>query len=460
MPALRMLATSADDSRRVMAPKNFKNLGDQDGMVLIEIVVSAMLLVIVALGVFTAFDAGTRATAQERHRARAQSIAEGDVERMRGMRVADLSSLDATRTVTFDGMNYTVRSRAIFVNEPAVTSTCAAGTGSRDLIQVTSTVTWSSIGTRPPVTVSSLVSPPNGSVVPNSGSLLASVKDSRAAGMSGVTMTGSGAGSFSGTTAAGGCVLWRNLPAGNYTLNFSGAAAGKVDPDGASPTGQTVSVVAGGTNTVDYVFDSPGRIQNVAFTTRDYSNNLDATTWDSMVVDQTGMTTSRVFTGARALNLSTPTTLFPFTSPYSVYTGTCGDNNPGGGNGLGSSLVPVGGSVTGPTLQMPSLQVTLWSGSSSSSPGSRVSGGDVTAFDDNCDVQRTLTTSTNSNGQVPDASGRPMINLPYSDDYDICANNSAGTDRRIISNFALTSSGSSGTPLNVYLGGQPSGSCP
>ena len=76
---------------------------DQGGFILIEIVVSAMLLVIVALGVFVAFDAGTRATAQERHRARAHSLAEADVERMRAMRVADLSGLDQQRTTPLDG---------------------------------------------------------------------------------------------------------------------------------------------------------------------------------------------------------------------------------------------------------------------------------------------------------------------------------------------------------------------
>jgi hypothetical protein len=53
-----------------------------------------------------------------------------------------------------------------------------------------------------------------------------------------------------------------------------------------------------------------------------------------------------------------------------------------------------------------------------------------------------------------------MIGLPYSTDYDICANNSGQTDRRFISNFSLTSSGSSGTPLNIYLGGTTGGSCP
>jgi Tfp pilus assembly protein PilV len=430
-------------------------------VILIEIVVSAMLLVIVALGVFTAFDAGTRATAQERHRARANALAEQDVERMRGMRIADLSGLNQTRTVTLDGLNYSVRSLSTFVNEPATTSTCAAGTGSRDLIQVTSTVTWSSIGTRPPVTVSSLVSPPNGSVVPNSGSLLASVKDSRAAGISGVTMTGSGPGSFSGTTAAGGCVLWRNLPQGTYSLGFGGTAAGKVDEEGNPPAAQTVSVVAGATNTVSYVFDTPGRIQNIAFRTRDYSNNLDVITWDSVVLDQTGMDSARAFTFARALNFTTPTSIFPFTSPYSVYAGTCGLNNPGSGSGMGSSTVPIGGTVTGPTLQLPSLLVTVFSGTSSSSPGSPVSGGDITVYDDNCDFQRTLTTSTNSSGRVPDdGSGRPMTGLPYGTNYDICANNSGGTDRRVVSDFDVVSSGSTGTALNIYIGGTTGGSCP
>ena len=458
MPALRMLRTMG----KLMTKRTPTRLHtDQGGFILIEIVVSAMLLVIVALGVFTAFDAGTRATAGERHRARANSLAEQDVERMRGMRIADLSGLNQTRIVTLDGLNYTIDSEATFVNEPATTSTCSAGTGSRDLIQVTSTVTWATIGTRPAVTVSSLVSPPNGSVVPNSGSLLASVKDSRSAGISGVSMTGSGPGSFSGTTAAGGCVLWRNLPQGTYTLTFGGAAAGMVDEDGNGPTAQTVSVVAGATNTVSYLFDSPGAIQNIAFRTRDYNNNLDATTWDSVVVDQTGMTSARVFTGPKALNLTTPTSLFPFTSPYALYAGTCGDNNPGGGNGLGSATVPVGGSVTGPTLQLPSLHVTLFSGSAWWNPGSRVQGGDVTVYDDDCNVQRTLTTSTNSSGQVPDdASGRPMIGLPYGTNYDICANNASQTDRRVISNFDLVSSGSSGTDLNIYLGGTSGGSCP
>jgi hypothetical protein len=259
------------------------------------------------------------------------------------------------------------------------------------------------------------------------------------------------------------------VPQGNYNLSFGGAAAGKVDPDGNAPAPQTVSVVAGSTNTVNYLFDSPGRIQNVAFTTRNYANQLRAMTWDSMVVDQTGMTTARTFTSTsgRVLNMSTPMTMFPFTSPYAVYAGTCGDNNPTGGNGLGSALVPVGGTVTGPTIQLPSLQVTVYTGNNTSSP--RAVNADVTATDRNCGVTRSLTPgtssalNTNSNGQIPDDTSvtpnRPMIGLPYSDDYEICANNAAGSDERKVST-SLTSSGANGTTLNIFLGGAPSGTCP
>lgn len=444
--------------------ENLKRISsDQAGFALVEIVVSALLLVIVSVGVFTAFDSGTRATAQERHRARANEIADADLARMRSMRIANLSSLNQTRTLTYDAIVYTIVSRADFVTENATTSTCSAGVGSRDYLKISTSVTWLGIGSRPPVTAASIVSPPSGSVVPNSGSLLVSVDDSRSNPMSGVTLTGGGAGSFSGTTGANGCVLWRNLPAGNYTMNASGAASGKVDPDGNPPAPQTVSVVAQSTNTVTLQYDSPGRIQNINFRTRDYADTLVTSTADAVVVDQTGMQSAKVFGtggGTRASSFTTTMTLFPYISTYTLYAGSCGSNNPGTGGALASSTVPVGGTgnLAAPGyIQLPALHVTLWSGTDAGTPGTRVSGGDVTVFDDNCNVQRTLTTNTNSQGQVPVGGD---IGLPYSTDYHICGNNSAKTDRRVISNFPLTAVGTAGTDLNIYLQGTTGAECP
>jgi Tfp pilus assembly protein PilV len=443
----------------------------EDGMALIEILISSMLIIVVAMGVFTAFDAGTRATAEERHRARAHALAEADIARMQAMRIAELAGHDQTRNITQDGQSYTVRSQAVFVDEPATTSTCATGSGSRDYLQIRSTVTWPSIGSRPPVSIASVVSPPNGSIVPNSGALLVSVKDSRDAGVPGVSLSGSGAGSFSGSTGPTGCVLWRNLPTGNYTMTVGGAANGKVDPDGNPPAAQTVSIVAQSTNTVNLVLDSPGSISNVTFRTRDYSNNLVTSSADGLVADNTGMAVSKVYNapgGVRATSISTTATLFPFTSPYSVYAGTCGSNNPGSGGALGSATVPVGGSGTLATpgyIQLPSLLVNVWSGTSSISPGSRLSGAKVTARDRGCNVTRTLTpaTGTDANGRIPVVSGVLATGLPFGE-YDVCAVNSTaptgGTDRRLMTNVAVQSVGSTGTTLNIYLGGQPIGTCP
>lgn len=440
--------------------RRLNEIRNDDGMALIEILISSLLLVIVAVGVFTAFDAGTRASAEERHRARAQALAEADIARMQAMRIADLAGLDQTRNVTQDGLSYTIRSRTLFVDEPASTSTCATGAGSRDYLQIRSTVTWPSIGSRPPVSISSIVSPPNGSIVPNSGALLVNVEDSRSDGIQGVTLSGSGAGSFSGTTGPTGCVLWRNLPAGNYTMSVGGSASGKVDPNGSAPTAKTVSIVAQSTNTVNLQYDSPGAIENVSFRTRDYANTLIASSAHSIVVDNTNMDMAKIFTapgGVRQPVLATPVTLFPFTSPYAVYAGNCGANNPSSGAALGSATVPVGGTTglaTPGYIQLPALHVYVYTGTSTGSPPA--AGARVTVRDRGCNVTRVLTSATDVNGRIPVPGD---VGLPYGA-YDVCAVNSDGSDRRLITNVAVQSAGSSGTRLDIFLGGQAGGTCP
>ncbi len=436
---------------------------DEAGIVLVEIVVSAMLLIIVALGVFTAFDVGTRSSAEERHRARAHSLAEADVARMESMRIADLATLNQTRTVTQDGLDYTIDSKAEFVTEDASTSTCAAGTGSRDYQRVSATVTWATIGTRPPVVVSRIVSPPNGSVVPNSGSLLVSVDNAVGASVSGVTLTGSGAGSFTGTTGPTGCVLWRNLPAGNYTMSIAGAASGKVDPNGDPPSPRAVSVVAQSTNTVALEYDTPGRIANVTFRTEPYGNAALITSGtESIVVDHSSMDTVKVFTppgGGRATSFTTTSTLFPFPAPsaYNVYAGTCNANYPGPGDALASLVVPAGGTATLPTnkpyIQLPALHLTVYGGSNTSSP--RVANATVKVRDLGCgNFLREMT--TNTNGQLADPG------LPWST-YSVCVSGTATnntTRQRTASNVELKSL-NQGIPLDMTLqgSGSSSGSC-
>ena len=171
--------------RDVMRTHNLKRAGrDQRGFALVEVLVSAVVLIIASAAFVTSFAATTRSTAQERHRARANDLAEQELERVRSLRIADLTTLNRTRYMLEDGSTaascpatatqtcYTITSKSQFLTETATTSTCASGTGSRDYLQLTSSVDLDGNGATPPVTATTIVSPPSGSLVPNSGSLL------------------------------------------------------------------------------------------------------------------------------------------------------------------------------------------------------------------------------------------------------------------------------------------------
>jgi Tfp pilus assembly protein PilV len=443
---------------------------DESGMALIEIVVSSMLLVIVALGVFRAFDAGTRATAQERHRARAHSLAEADLSRMKAMQIEDLANLNQTTPVTADGQQYTVVSRADFVTESSTTSTCQTGLGSRDYIKTTSTVTWASIGSRPPVVATSVVTPPSGSVIPNAGSLLVSIVDRNATGVAGATVSGSGPASFSGTTGSTGCVIFRNLPAGSYTLGpIGGTAAGDVDEDGNPSAAQTVSVVADSTNTKTITLDSPGTLP-VTFKTEDYAGALVNSSADQVVLVQSNMTTNKLFPAAplaaRTATI-TATSLFPFTSAYSAYAGTCDDNNPLSGGALGSSIVPPGAPGTLATpgyLKLPALHLTVKSGTPSA-PGGSVAGARIRITDLNCSPTGTFrrTFFTNASFQMADSpTAATNPGLPYGDKYQVCADaNFSSLQRRNYVRISTTSTTAKDVPVidpnngqveTIYLG--------
>jgi Tfp pilus assembly protein PilV len=463
---------------------------DEAGIAIVEVLVSAIVLVIFSLGIFTLLTGSERATATERHRAQANQLAEQEIERVRSLRIADLVSLNSTRYVLADGTQvgsgcptsgpqahqtcYTINSRAQFQNEPAATSGCSAGTGSRDYLLLTVTVRWTSTGPLHPVTASTLVSPPSGSLVPNSGTILVNVVDSRNVGISGVALTGSGAGSFSGSTGPTGCVLFRNVPVGNYTMAVGGAASGMVDKDGNPPSNKTVSVVDQGTNTVNLQYDRPGAM-SVDFRTEDYSGTVVDSTADGLTAWNSGMTVSKTFSGANNPTLTTTSTLFPYPSPgtYSVYAGTCPSNNPdpasSGANPLAFANVTVPANGTGTTpdndIQLPSLRLSVWTGSGPGAQGSLVTGADVHVTDINCSPDVTRILATNNSGRLADAGGTAPTDpgLPYSTNYRVCADASISSVQRM-NHVRTTTSGSpieqvgvtdpdNGTVRDIYLTG-------
>jgi Tfp pilus assembly protein PilV len=458
-----------------MRPRKLTRIGrDEAGIAIVEVLVSSLVLVIFSLGIYTLLTGATRATAQERHRAQANELAQQELERTRSLRIADLTTLNSTRRVLEDGTElasgaacptsgaqsqltcYTITASTQFVDEPAATSGCSAGSGSHDYMLIKVSVSWTSMGPLHPVKASGIVSPPSGSLVPNSGSILVNAVDSRNVGIQGVALTGSGPSSFSGTTGPTGCVLWRNVPVGTYTMTVGGVASGMVDIQGNTPPPQTVSVVDQGTNTVNLQYDRPGAL-SVTFKTLNYSGTLVNSTGDGISAEAPLMNQWKTFTSSNASTITTTQTLFPFASPttYSVYSGICPSNNPdpagGGANPLAFANVTVPASGTGTTpdnvIQLPSLRLKVQTGSSSSSPGSVVNGADVHITDMNCTTTSPTTRilATNNSGELADATGTAPTDpgLPYSTNYKVCADANVSTTHW--ANYVRTTA--SGSPI-------------
>ena len=434
----------------------------QAGFALIEVVVSAVVVVIVGGGALAAVQSANRSGAEERHRAKAYGIAQEDQARMRSMRISALSNLNETRTVTEDGTPYTVTSAGEFVTDSTGTANCNTGSASADYIRITSSVSWPSMGARPPALLQSTVAPPNGSISEDHGALAVAVKNGQDQGLEGVGLTGSGAGSFSGSTGANGCAIFGNLPEGNYTLTPSGS--GLVDKDGNAPQPLPTSVVALSTNTVVLQYDHPGSV-DVSFTTN-VGGTLVPSSADTVVVFNTGMTEAKVFgTPDSPAAIVTASPLFPFASPDTVYAGACTDHNPNPATApdapaaaAAASVVVPSGSSTTATVQLPALHLTVWSGLDAARPGSPVNNAQVKLTDQSCvsggtPIVRSF--RTNASGQLADPG------LPTSV-YDVCADDGTTmvtTNGVDLLNFADVADFDDGTTLDIYLGGGVPGTC-
>lgn len=406
---------------------------------LIEILVSALVLTIASIGVVSLLQATTRTQAELRHSSEAYALAQEDQARMASMRLASLNKLDNTRPVTVGNTTFQVRSRGVFVNDNTSTPSCGEGTSSADYVEITSVVTWTGMDPGEKAKIVSILSPSNGSLDPNHGTLAVSVKTKPQVAVPNAYVYGSG-GAFAGYSDAFGCAVFPDLPSGDYTLSVSGEGIGMVNKNGSYLDSKKITVVGGDTKTENFEFDRPGTVP-VNFKVRVGSTgSFEAAKADSVMAAHVEMTQARALWApgeARALTVNA-TPLYPFTSKYRLYAGACGNNNPDPeGKGLNAAAVadvqaPVGGTALPVTLQLPALDLTVKNGAA------LVAGAKVTVTDKNCKdpkgnyVKRTYT--SNAEGKLSSSSTGPVEpGLPWGS-YELCASaNISGNRKKTIS---------------------------
>jgi Tfp pilus assembly protein PilV len=430
------------------------------GFALIEVVVSALIMVSVTGGVIKLLNVSGHAGSEQRHRSQAYSVAQEDQARMRGMQIPSLNNYSApNQTVALGGTNYKVSSSAKFVNDKTADLSCQEGAGSADYVRIRSEVTWPSLRVGGKAVVAeSIVTPPGGSLDPTHGTLVVSTVNAKETPISSVLVTGSGPTSLTGSTDSTGCVIFPDIPEGNYSVT-PGFPSGYIDKDGDPPKAATAGVVGNGSVTKKFQYDKESTIQ-VGFTVRGY-NGVDKTAYvDRVVYFNNQMTAPEQSVGTLGGTKQSSFTikpLFPFaTTPYTIYPG-CSGNDPEPGEAEGSVLAPSGATATA-TLRLPPLYVNVWTGRNSSNKGSAFSNADVWVDDDNCSVVHRA--ATNSSGQLENPG------FPWGQ-YDLCADtltSSSGTGRRQrITNVSVKNL--TGTTVNFYLGSgtgseSTEGNCP
>jgi prepilin-type N-terminal cleavage/methylation domain-containing protein len=213
----------------------------QHGFTLIEVLVSALIVTLIAGAVGGALMTNIKATGDQHRRTDAQALAEQDQERLKGLSAEQLDNLNQTYTSTQDKYKFTVSSQAYYLNSTSGASCSASGGAGATYFKTISTVTWTNPAgaTQTLATDESVITPPAG------GSVLAQFHDQTTAPLSGVSVSATGPESDAATSDGNGCTIFTGLDTGAYNLTF--ADNGYVDPNGnASPLTDTTTVASTG----------------------------------------------------------------------------------------------------------------------------------------------------------------------------------------------------------------------
>jgi hypothetical protein len=334
-------------------------LAADTGTSLIEIVVAAALLAVVAVGVMSGLDVSARVSGDQKGKAVAANIAEGELERIRSLDAAQIATLNgAPVTRSEGGVNYTVRSTAEWVrNQDGDAFACSADGGTTYLkLQVS--VKWP--GSDKPVVLDSIFAPGVRSAVRSIGALALRVVNQQQQPVPGVsfTLTSSGQSNRTGVTDQNGCVVWSAIPAAVWRV--SGTKTNFITPTGNASITDEVSVPGQSFVKKQYEFSQGGTISGSFFTTRPGSGTQIPTAPGRYVIAHSAMNyqgnSYRVIDIPEGQTTFTTPTLYPYGSPYTIWGGGC-TSAPASPGIATPTLSASGGSVSGVRVKLPALDI-------------------------------------------------------------------------------------------------------
>ncbi|MDA0166446.1 carboxypeptidase-like regulatory domain-containing protein [Solirubrobacter ginsenosidimutans] len=314
---------------------------DQAGYALIEVIVSAAVLALLALAVLSGIDGASLSTAREKARAVAGSLAEQDQERLRSYRFDALATVPQANPVTIDNVTYSIKSEASWITDDA-NAVPACGTAAQkqaEYLRIVSTVTSTIVGSRiAPVRIESMVAP---SVVygQDHGTLAVRVVDRAGVGVPSMTVNAKaddGTPLTPAVTNGQGCALFRSIPVGAYTVGVN--TSGWISKAGNQLLETTTTVNPNYINNVSLTYDRkvnmkitvktlhPGDTFSPTASTAVASQALSVS---DQAADTAVLRTFKPVAPATVATVFDSPDLFPYyNSPYSYFTGDCGYMSP------------------------------------------------------------------------------------------------------------------------------------
>jgi prepilin-type N-terminal cleavage/methylation domain-containing protein len=345
-----------------------------DGMTLIEVVVALGLFAVMSTAALSVLVSAITTTRDDKARMEAVNLASRELEIVRDTfssvlrgpdGVGDATNPDqlvgglANGPIIVDNVAYTVTRETRWESVgDGVATPCDDGTSDElAYLHVTVKVTWPALGTRPPVTMDTLLTPPKGtySTLQTQSHIGIKVIDADGKPQAGVRVSATSTVGTAGPelTESDGCALLEHLRPGDWTATVSNP--GYVSPSGDATAQIRVHLEASQLwrGTIEY--DKAATIQAsfVAPTGYELPQGVDHL---PVTIGNSGLQPigARVLTDPVALAAAQ---LWPYPSGYEVWAGGCQDGGPAAtGNSNLVTVVP--GLPTPATIMLGPLEVT------------------------------------------------------------------------------------------------------
>jgi len=311
---------------------------DEDGFTVVEVLVALTILVIALVGSALLFENGMIVSGNTRQRVVGAQLATEALEKIRGT-AADPTkwpTIPQGQTLfnqTVNGSKFVVTQDVQFVAQRSAQSSCdSPGSGSGEIMQVTETVTWIGMAGTKPVQQTTTLAPPVGAYSAATGSIAVKVFDATGEPAQNINVRVAGPDTQTQQTTAEGCAFFYALDPGTYTVSvIEGTGVG--DQELVVPA-QSTSVSVGQIASIQFNYDAAATINVTGYT----NSTAAAATGMTYSVAETGLQPYGQFSfGANATAL---TPLFPYAAGYTVFAGSCTDNNPIGKDGRGNLFYP------------------------------------------------------------------------------------------------------------------------